>query len=234
MKIADFANGSCKAEALSDRRLAKGNCLNLRDRAEADQCAADAADERRDAFDECKERRKARRQVCRALGERRYDPQLDPADFTHVVDNPYFPLKVGSSWTYNAQTEDGFEEVVVEVDGRTKDIDGIECIVVRDRVWLDGVLVEDTDDYFAQDLAGNVWYMGEISKNYETATWSTWTAPGGPVRTTTRPGSSCSPTRRWATSTARSSRCERPRTWARWSRWGPAKPCPPAASRTCS
>jgi hypothetical protein len=38
---------------------------------------------------------------------------------------------------------------------------------VRDRVWLDGELIEDTDDWYAQDKDGNVWYFGEDVKNYE-------------------------------------------------------------------
>jgi len=38
---------------------------------------------------------------------------------------------------------------------------------VRDRVFLDDVLVEDTHDWFAQDDNGNVWYMGEEVDNYD-------------------------------------------------------------------
>ena len=46
-------------------------------------------------------------------------------------------------------------------------VNGLETVAVRDRVYLDEVLVEDTSDWFAQDDAGNVWYMGEEVVNYE-------------------------------------------------------------------
>ena len=36
-----------------------------------------------------------------------------------------------------------------------------------DRVWLDEDLTEATFDWYAQDNEGNVWYMGEDSKEYE-------------------------------------------------------------------
>ena len=39
-------------------------------------------------------------------------------------------------------------------------------MVVRDTAYEDGVLVEDTLDWYAQDDDGNVWYMGEIATNY--------------------------------------------------------------------
>lgn len=59
------------------------------------------------------------------------------------------------------------ETIVVMVTGDVKLIEGIRCLVVRDTVSEDGDLIEDTDDWFAQDVDGNVWYCGEISKNYE-------------------------------------------------------------------
>ncbi len=49
----------------------------------------------------------------------------------------------------------------------TKDILGVQTTVVRDVAWDEGVLVEDTLDWYAQDTAGNVWYMGEFATNYE-------------------------------------------------------------------
>jgi hypothetical protein len=38
---------------------------------------------------------------------------------------------------------------------------GVTCIEVHDTVKLDGRLAEDTLDWFAQDVEGNVWYFGE-------------------------------------------------------------------------
>ena len=42
------------------------------------------------------------------------------------------------------------------------------CVVVSDRVEEDDVPIEETDDWYAQDLDGNGWYCGEITNNFET------------------------------------------------------------------
>jgi len=44
---------------------------------------------------------------------------------------------------------------------------GVKCVEVHDKVSVDGVLTEDTLDWFAQDKTGNVWYFGEESKQLE-------------------------------------------------------------------
>jgi hypothetical protein len=82
------------------------------------------------------------------------------------IDNPYFPLTPGTTWTYEGETEDGAERVVVEVLDQTRVVQGVTARVVRDRVFLDDLLIEDTLDWFAQDDAGNVWYLGEDVDNY--------------------------------------------------------------------
>ncbi|ELR96509.1 hypothetical protein [Gloeocapsa sp. PCC 73106] len=61
----------------------------------------------------------------------------------------------------------GTESNQVFVTYDTKNILGVETIVVRDVAWDEGVLVEDTFDWYAQDTEGNVWYLGEIATNYE-------------------------------------------------------------------
>jgi len=95
-------------------------------------------------------------------------PQLQASDFNGgPIDNPYFPLPVGRIWTYEAMTEDGLETTVVEVTTDTKVILGVTCVVVHDTVSVEGEVVEDTYDWFAQDMDGNVWYMGEDSTEYE-------------------------------------------------------------------
>ena len=43
----------------------------------------------------------------------------------------------------------------------------VVATVVRDRVYLEGELIEDTYDWYAQDQEGNVWYVGEDSKEIE-------------------------------------------------------------------
>lgn len=96
------------------------------------------------------------------------DP-IDPANFNQVVTNynPLFPLIPGSTSLFKGETPGGTEEILVEVTDRKKLVQGVTTTVVRDRVWLDGVLIEDTDDWYAQDNDGNVWYLGEDVKNYE-------------------------------------------------------------------
>ena len=83
-----------------------------------------------------------------------------------MIDNPYLPFPVGAQWKYEADVEEGFEEIVVTVLPETRTILGVECVAVQDTVTLDGVFLEDTTDWYAQDLQGNVWYFGEISLNF--------------------------------------------------------------------
>ncbi|HET9251062.1 MAG TPA: hypothetical protein VFP58_02970 [Candidatus Eisenbacteria bacterium] len=97
----------------------------------------------------------------------RIDLDFDPGTFVDGVDHPYFPLEPGATYTYVGTTSDGVETIVVEVLHQRKTILGVEATVVRDRVYLDGELVEDTFDWYAQDQDGNVWYLGEDSKEYE-------------------------------------------------------------------
>jgi hypothetical protein len=93
---------------------------------------------------------------------------LDPADFTTTIDNPYWPMAPGSRWVYRETDAEGPEQrVVVTVTDRTKSILGIEARVVHDVVTEDGQVREDTYDWYAQDGDGNVWYLGEDTKEYE-------------------------------------------------------------------
>jgi major membrane immunogen (membrane-anchored lipoprotein) len=88
---------------------------------------------------------------------------LDAGDFVERIDNEYWPMTPGSRWVYS---EDG-QRVVVTVTDRTKEILGIQATVVHDVVTEDGELTEDTYDWYAQDKDGNIWYLGEDTKEYE-------------------------------------------------------------------
>jgi hypothetical protein len=94
---------------------------------------------------------------------------LDPADFSTIIDNPYWPMRPGSTWIYRETDATGTKQrVVVTVTHRTKMIaNGIEARVVRDVVTEDGRPVEITHDWYAQDKDGNVWYLGEAVRNFE-------------------------------------------------------------------
>ncbi|HVF77471.1 MAG TPA: hypothetical protein VNA28_04160 [Solirubrobacteraceae bacterium] len=95
--------------------------------------------------------------------------KLDPADFTTTIDNRYLPLRVRARWEYReTDTTGAREKVVVRVQDKTKRIaNGVTARVVRDTATEKGVPVEVTDDWYAQDKDGNVWYLGEYVTNYE-------------------------------------------------------------------
>lgn len=109
-----------------------------------------------------------------------YAPAIDPSAFSAEVTNPYLPWKVGSRWVYEGSAGAAGESTVVEVLAETKVIMGVTCVVVRDEVKQDGETVELTFDWYAQDAAGNVWYFGEDSTEYqngqETGTGGSWEA----------------------------------------------------------
>ena len=83
--------------------------------------------------------------------------------------SPWFPLEPGTRWTYLETTEDGEKvRVVVTATPETREIaNGVTARVVRDTVTLDGEIIEDTFDWYAQDDAGTVWYLGEETAELE-------------------------------------------------------------------
>jgi hypothetical protein len=98
------------------------------------------------------------------------DPiDLNAADFTTAIDNPYLPMVPGTRLTYREVGPDGeVMDVVVIVTNATKEIaNSVIARVVRDTVTLDGEIIEDTFDWYAQDEEGNVWYMGEDTAEFE-------------------------------------------------------------------
>jgi hypothetical protein len=95
-----------------------------------------------------------------------YDPDI-PEQWADAVTNPFFKLVPGTIWEYREEGDEGTETVTVEVLNETRVVNGVNATVVRDRVYLDGELVEDTFDWYAEDSEGNVWYLGEDSKEIE-------------------------------------------------------------------
>jgi hypothetical protein len=95
--------------------------------------------------------------------------KLDPAQFTTKIDNPYWPMTPGSRWVYTETDSAGASQrVVVTVTPKTKQIaNGVEARVVSDVVSKGGTPVEVTDDYYAQDQDGNIWYLGERTAEYK-------------------------------------------------------------------
>jgi hypothetical protein len=93
-----------------------------------------------------------------------YAPEIDPGRFSAVVDNPFFPLGRGTTFSYS--TPDGDERVEIVVTDQTRDVMGVACVVVESREYEDDELVEVTLDWYAQDAGGSVWYFGEDTRAY--------------------------------------------------------------------
>jgi hypothetical protein len=107
-----------------------------------------------------------RRKLPAAVSNDPYHPDIAPARFTTKIDNPYFPLIPGTTYTFQGVSA-GFPETdIVTVTHQTKAIIGVRCVVVRDEVHTSGQLTELTFDWYAQDEDGNVWYFGEDSHEY--------------------------------------------------------------------
>jgi hypothetical protein len=95
-----------------------------------------------------------------------YAPRIDPSNFVSTIDNPYFPLQPGTTFLYKGVHENGKTQQTDEmvVTHQTKVILGIRSVVVHDTVSSYGKPIERTFDWYAQDRFGNVWYMGEDTR----------------------------------------------------------------------
>lgn len=160
---------ACEYQTLDDFYIAQTKCINVSNANERNACFADADEERSDAVASCGAQRAQRLQICGELGEARFDPSFDPADFdrdyhnlTHP--NPYFPLTIGYRWDYTGTLE---TNTITALD-ETKLIEGVTCIVLKDLRYEDGQLAEETDDWYGQRKNGTVDFCGEQVNNFET------------------------------------------------------------------
>ncbi len=94
-------------------------------------------------------------------------PPIKPANFVRAVDNPWFPLKPGTTLIYTGVKDGKHAREVLQVTHRTEKIKGVTATVLRDRLYLDGKLGEDTTDWYAQDKRGDVVYFGESTKKLD-------------------------------------------------------------------
>ena len=175
------SNLACNFAAKDDLFTARAICMDSPDD-DLGTCLNEARAEYEDVLDECIDILDAQVEVCDLTDDAAHTPDFGPDFAGNFVDplqiglsvaaNPYFPLVQGNRWVYEGSfEEDGevmTETITVTVLNETKLVDGITCVVVRDVVEVDAELVEDTDDWFAQDVDGNVWYCGEEVKDYET------------------------------------------------------------------
>jgi hypothetical protein len=109
-----------------------------------------------------------------------YHPKIDPAKFTNKITNKYFPMSPGKTLHYRGKRDGVPTEHVFTVTHQTKTVMGVKVLVIKDVVTQNHSLVEKTTDWYAQDAAGNVWYFGEDTAEYQngvvTSTAGTWEA----------------------------------------------------------
>jgi len=97
---------------------------------------------------------------------------LPPASaFVSTVDNPYFPLRPGTTLRYEGTADGERATDTVTVTRQAKTILGIKAVVVLDVATLSGKASEKTYDWYAQDRRGNVWYLGEDSFDRKNGKW---------------------------------------------------------------
>lgn len=99
-----------------------------------------------------------------------------------VIDSPWFPLVPGTQMIYDGEANPGSgirpHRVVLTVTDLTKVIQGVRCVVVWDRDYNNGELLEAELAFFAQDKDKSVWTMGEYPEEYQNGQFlgapSTW------------------------------------------------------------
>lgn len=164
---------ACRADKADDFFEQNAKCFNFSDAAFQAECLQLAEAERSEGLEECEDIEEVHENLCSIFGEAPYDPVIDPANFVSLTEmaanpNSFFPLVPGNVWEMHG----GDEVITVTVLNQTRKIMGVDAVVVQDIVQVDGVTVEDTFDWYGQDKAGNVWYMGELSRNYEDGEFS--------------------------------------------------------------
>ena len=88
-------------------------------------------------------------------------PTPEPADFVDRVDNPWLNLEPGTRSTLDV-TDAGrtIGRIDVDVLDRTVAVAGLDATAVRTTTDLDGRATSVTTRLYAQDRAGNVWWVG--------------------------------------------------------------------------
>ena len=95
-----------------------------------------------------------------------HPPLPTPDHFVRHIDNPFLPMAPDTRWVYGGHGSATGERNVVKVLDRTRRVAGIRATVVHDVVRLRSTIIEDTYDWFGQDDRGNVWYLGEATREH--------------------------------------------------------------------
>lgn len=117
-------------------------------------------------------------------------PSLAPvpsaSDFVAEVNNPWFPLKPGSKWIYRGVKDGAPTTDTFVVTTRKRVVQGVSTTVVMDVTTSGKRVVEATEDWYAQDKQGNVWYFGEDTREFDKSgkvdTSGSWEAGVGGAR----------------------------------------------------
>jgi hypothetical protein len=175
---------ACALDAGASFTTTLANCENAPTGAVRASCREDARSARQEDLVMCREVREAREDTCDLLGENRYAPDplvdpdnafIDPNDIPEsYAPNPYVSLEAGRTLVLRGG-EQSAEIVVVHVTDQTREIEDVPCRVVADVVVEaaseDGEVgyepIELTDDWLAQDVGGDVFYCGELTRGYE-------------------------------------------------------------------
>lgn len=110
---------------------------------------------------------------------------FDPTNFDRSIkiDNEWFPLRPGTQLVFEGSSREEGRRVrhreVFSVTDLTKVVNGVRTVVIWDRDYSEGQLIESELTFFAQDNAGNVWHLGQYPEEYENGkfvTAPTWLA----------------------------------------------------------
>ncbi len=163
---ADSQLTACGNSARADYFVSKADCTNISDATARGVCQQERTPSLSEDNALCEAQHGARVTACGTLGEARYDPPIDPANFVDpaaigksVAANPNLILTQGYTRIYDLNGD----AITVQVTNGTKVINGVKCAIVHDFHTHKGKVVEDTEDYMVQDLSGNVWYFGELT-----------------------------------------------------------------------
>ena len=174
---APLVQNECQASAVAQRKASRlgahedfflhvVSCLNDPS-ANLPACILEAKSDLHDEYIKIDKQYQKRLDVCYFVGSGPYDPQLVPAAFSPNVNNLYLPFTPGRTLVYESLSGGVLEHVETTTLASTRLVNGILSREVHDVAYENGVIVEDTLDWVSQDSSGDVWYLGELSMQYE-------------------------------------------------------------------
>lgn len=178
LEIANELATHCLLEGVSETRLEKVRCLNMTNSTQQQSCL-DEIEAYNGTLGLCVKKYQIREEVCGKIGDEPYDPDFNSANFVDprnigngIEPNNYFPLIPGSTRHYNNRMigHPLFRTMAVNITNDIKVIQGVSCLVVTTLIRAgegeNEQLIRETDDWYAQDLDGNVWRCGREVKRY--------------------------------------------------------------------